>query len=120
MLGLTRVPFSKVKSLISDRTCRDERTSKATEKKENLDADTGKRSSTHETAVSRSTEADRESANEGHPDEIYDQTSDVVIDACLTCDAKYKVASETCVKDNTGSLLWRRDRSPLIRLFNRP
>ena len=26
--------------------------------------------------------------------------SDVVIDACLTCDAKCKVACETCVKDN--------------------
>ena len=57
-------------------TCRDERTSKATEKKENLDADTGKRSSTHETAVSRSTKADPESANEGHPDKICNQISD--------------------------------------------
>ena len=28
------------------------------------------------------------------------QISDVVIDACLTCDAKCKVACETCVKDN--------------------
>ena len=29
------------------------------------------------------------------------QISDVVIDACLTCDAKCMVACETCVKDNT-------------------
>ena len=28
------------------------------------------------------------------------QITDVVIDACLTCDAKCKVACETCVKDN--------------------
>ena len=28
------------------------------------------------------------------------QFSDVVIDACLTCDAKCMVACETCVKDN--------------------
>ena len=28
------------------------------------------------------------------------QISDVVTDACLTCDAKCKVACETCVKDN--------------------
>ena len=41
-----------------------------------------------------------ESVNEGHPDKICDQFSDVVFDACLTCDAKCKVASETCVKDN--------------------
>ena len=31
---------------------------------------------------------------------ICDQISDVVIDACLTCDAKCMVACETCVKDN--------------------
>ena len=68
----------------------DEGTSKATEKKEDLEADITKHTSKHETAVS-----------EGHPDEICDQTSDVVIDACLTCDAKYKIACETCVKDNT-------------------
>ena len=58
------------------------------------------RSSTHETAVSRSTKADPESANEGHFDKICDQISDVVTDACLTCDTKCKVACETCVKDN--------------------
>ena len=68
----------------------DEGTSKATEKKEDLEADIKKHTSKLETAVS-----------EGHPDEICDQTSDVVIDACLTCDAKYKIACETCVKDNT-------------------
>ena len=38
--------------------------------------------------------------NEGHPDEIFDQVSDVVLDACLTCDPKCKAAYVTCVKDN--------------------
>merc|ERR1712012_512313 len=38
--------------------------------------------------------------NEGHPDKICDQVSDAVLDACLTCDPKSKVACETCVKDN--------------------
>ena len=56
-----------------------------------------KHSSPLETAVPNSTE----SVNEGHPDKICDQFSDVVFDACLTCEAKYKVACETCVKDNT-------------------
>ena len=74
----------------------DEETSKATEKKEDLDADVAKHSSPLETAVPNSTE----SVNEGHLDKICDQFSDVVFDACLTCDAKCKVASETCVKDN--------------------
>ena len=75
-------PFVKVKDLIMDFSrlqeeasseayC-DEETLKDTEK-EDLEADTAKHSSTLETAVS-----------EGHPDEICDQTSDVVIDACLT------------------------------------
>ena len=41
-----------------------------------------------------------ESVNEGHPDKICDQFSDVVLDACLTCDTKCKVPSKTCVKDN--------------------
>ena len=50
--------------------------------------------------MSRLTKADPESTNEGHPDKICDQITDVVIDACLTCDAKYKVACETRVKDN--------------------
>merc|ERR1712012_1497619 len=38
--------------------------------------------------------------NEGHPDKICDQVSDAVLDACLICDPKCKVACETCVKDN--------------------
>ena len=38
--------------------------------------------------MSRSTKADP-----GHPDRR-------VLDACLTCDTKCKVACETCVKDN--------------------
>ena len=59
-----------------------------------------KPTSTLETAVSRSTKADPESTNEGHPDKICDQIPDVVIDVCLTCDAKCKIACETCVKDN--------------------
>ena len=41
-----------------------------------------------------------ESANKGHPDKICDQISDVVLDACFTCDTRCKVACETCVKDN--------------------
>ena len=41
-----------------------------------------------------------ESLNEGHPDEIFDQVSEAVLDACLTCDPKCKAAYETCVKDN--------------------
>ena len=68
--------------------------------KEALEDDIAKHSSTLETPVSRSTEADPESVNEGHPDKICDQFSDVVLDACLTCDARCKVACETCVKDN--------------------
>ena len=68
--------------------------------REALDADTGKHSSTLETAVSRSIEADPESANEGHPDKICDHFSDVVLDACLTCDTRCKVARDTCMKDN--------------------
>ena len=68
--------------------------------KEALEDDTAKLSSTFETAVSRSTKADPESVNAGHPDKICDQFSDVVLDACLTCDTKCKVACETCVKDN--------------------
>ena len=67
--------------------------------KEAFEHDTAKLSSTLEAAVSRSTP---ESANDGHPDKISDNISDVVIDAFLTCDAKCKVAScEACVKDNT-------------------
>ena len=105
-----RAPFVKVKGLITRLINRlqtemshmshcDEETSLAAEK-EDLEADIAKHLSTLETAVSRSTKADPESTNEGHPDKIFDQIPDVVIDACLTCDAKCKVACETCVKDN--------------------
>merc|ERR1711871_60017 len=41
-----------------------------------------------------------ESVNEGHPDELCDQVSDAVLDACLTTDPKSKVACETATKDN--------------------
>merc|ERR1712241_1632559 len=41
-----------------------------------------------------------ESVNEGHPDKLCDQVSDAVLDACLTGDAKRKVACETATKDN--------------------
>merc|ERR1711879_978723 len=41
-----------------------------------------------------------ESVNEGHPDKVCDQVSDAVLDACLTGDAKSKVACETATKDN--------------------
>ena len=68
----------------------------AAEKKEDLEDDTAKHSSTLETVVPSSTK----SVNEGHPDKICDQFSDIVLDACLTCDTKCKVVSETCVKDN--------------------
>ena len=106
-----RAPFVKMKGLITRLINRlqteishvsycDEETSMAAEKKEDLEADIAKHSSTLETAVSRFTKADPESTNEGHPDKICDQITDVVIDACLTRDAKCKVASETCVKDN--------------------
>ena len=82
-------PFARVKGLITELISQLQ--------KEAFEDDTAKHSSTLETAVSRSTP---ESANEGHPDKICDQISDVVIDACLICDAKCKVACETCVKDN--------------------
>ncbi|CAE8640804.1 unnamed protein product [Polarella glacialis] len=42
-----------------------------------------------------------ESVNEGHPDKICDQVSDVVVDASLREDPKSKVACETAAKDNT-------------------
>ena len=100
-------PFVKVKGLItrlinklqtemSHVSYCDEETSMAAEKKEDLEDDTAKHSSTLETAVPSSTE----SVNEGHPDKICDQFSDVVLDASLPCDTKCKVACETCVKDN--------------------
>ena len=61
-------PYVKVKGLISRLQT------------EALEDDTAEHSSTLETAVPRSTE----SVNEGHPDKICDQFSDVVLDACLT------------------------------------
>merc|ERR1711879_985200 len=51
-----------------------------------------------------------ESVNEGHPDKVCDQVSDAVLDACLTGDAKSKVACETATKDNmvmvAGEITW--------------
>lgn len=38
-----------------------------------------------------------ESVTEGHPDKVADQISDAVLDACLTQDAKSRVACETMV-----------------------
>ena len=90
---------SRLQEEASSEACCDEETLKDTEK-EDLEADTAKHSSTLETAVPSSTE----SLNEGHPDKICDQFSDVVLDTCLTCDAKCKVTSETCVKDITGEI----------------
>ena len=84
--------FAKVKGFITELIC--------PLQKQALEDDTVKHSSTLETAVSRSTKADPELVNEGHIDKICDQFSDVVLDACLTCGAKCKVACETCVKDN--------------------
>ena len=81
-------PFAGLKGLITELISQLQR--------EALDADTAKQSSTLESAVPSSTE----SLNEGHPDKICEQFSDVVLDTCLTCDAKCKIASETCVKDN--------------------
>ena len=73
----------------------DEETSMAAEK-EDLEDDTAKHSSTFQTTASSSTE----SVNEGHPDKMFDQFSDVVLDVCLNCYTKCKVACESCVKDN--------------------
>ncbi|KAI8025150.1 S-adenosylmethionine synthase 2 [Camellia lanceoleosa] len=41
-----------------------------------------------------------ESVNEGHPDKLCDQISDVILDACLEQDQDSKVACETCIKTN--------------------
>ena len=94
--------------------------------KKALENDIAKHSSPFEQAISRSTtlkgeilalqseldalskwppqidtmRADEDQANEGHPDKVCDQVSDVVINACLTRDTKCKIAYETCVKDN--------------------
>ena len=95
--GAGEDPFVKVKGLITrliNKPYYDEETSTAAEK-EDLEDDTAKHSSPRETVVPIT-----ESVNEGHPDKICDQFSDAAPDACLTCDTKYKVASETCVKDN--------------------
>ena len=97
--GIGEDPFVKVKGLVTrliDKSYCDEETSMAA-KKEDLEDDTSKQLSPQETAVPNSTE----SVNEGHPDNIRDQFSDAVLDACLTCDTKCKVANETSVKDNT-------------------
>ncbi len=41
-----------------------------------------------------------ESVGEGHPDKVADTISDAILDACLTVDAKSRVACETFVKSN--------------------
>ena len=41
-----------------------------------------------------------ESVSEGHPDKICDRVSDSILDACLSLDAKAKVACETLVTTN--------------------
>lgn len=41
-----------------------------------------------------------ESVGEGHPDKVADTISDAILDACLTIDAKSRVACETFVKSN--------------------
>ena len=80
--GAGEDPFAKMKGLITELISQLQ--------KKVLEDDTAKHSSTLETAVSRSTKADPEPVNKGHPDKICDQFSDVVLGACLTCDTKYK------------------------------
>ncbi len=41
-----------------------------------------------------------ESVSEGHPDKVCDQISDAILDACLSQDAKSRVACETLVSTN--------------------
>jgi S-adenosylmethionine synthetase len=41
-----------------------------------------------------------ESVGEGHPDKVSDTISDAILDACLSVDAKSRVACETFVKSN--------------------
>ena len=41
-----------------------------------------------------------ESVGEGHPDKVCDTISDAILDACLTQDARSRVACETFVKSN--------------------
>ena len=45
-----------------------------------------------------------ESVSEGHPDKLCDQVSDPILDATLTQDKKARVACETLVKSEVGSL----------------
>jgi S-adenosylmethionine synthetase len=45
-----------------------------------------------------------ESVSEGHPDKLCDQVSDAILDATLTQDKKARVACETLVKSEEGSL----------------
>ena len=45
-----------------------------------------------------------ESVSEGHPDKLCDQVSDAILDATLTQDKKARVACETLVKSEVGSL----------------
>ena len=59
-----------------------------------------------------------ESLNEGHPDEIFDQVSDAVLDAS-TWDPKCKAACETCVKGNmvmvAGEITGKFDYETVVR-----
>ena len=45
-----------------------------------------------------------ESVSEGHPDKLCDQVSDAILDAVLAQDSKARVACETMVKSEEGSL----------------
>ena len=45
-----------------------------------------------------------ESVSEGHPDKLCDQVSDAVLDAALSQDTKARVACETLVKSEEGSV----------------
>jgi len=45
-----------------------------------------------------------ESVSEGHPDKLCDQVSDAILDAALSQDNKARVACETLVKSEEGSL----------------
>ena len=45
-----------------------------------------------------------ESVSEGHPDKLCDQVSDAILDATLTQDKKARVACETLVKSEKGSM----------------
>ena len=45
-----------------------------------------------------------ESVSEGHPDKLCDQVSDAILDAALSQDIKARVACETMVKSEEGSL----------------